>query len=175
MKMLRLLQIGMLICGVLSNVTFLGCGSGGGNNNDIDDCIGCDQPVNCEYSGSGDWPEYSGHWESILNATGDKHNDRAYLDIMINNDGTFSGTYQSYIYDYTWMMNTHMGTFPIPVYNPDGNIKDVCGVIDFDEHQGSVSFEGRGEVSFELNIISSDEWALEFPYDFSYSLANIQY
>ncbi len=177
MKMVRLLKLMTLTGAVSASVMFLGCGTD--NDNGLDypfEYLGIIEPSGgCEYSSSGEWPAYSGHWESILNAAGSKHNDRAYLDVTINIDGTFSGTYQSYVYDYTWNMPTHIGSIPIQVYNPGLNKKAVCGVIDFDERQGEVSFAGRGQVSFELEIIDGDEMALVFPDSFSYSLANIQY
>lgn len=144
--------------------------------------VGCDDlGSGCpEYVGEGFWPAYEGAWQSIQNAAGDKNKDEAYLDIYIESDGTFSGVYYDYVYDYTWQMPTHWGNIPVPVYNPGGQARSICGLINFAEENGIVNFLGVGETTFYLVQYSDDDssytyaddrFSLVFPQNFYYSEA----
>ena len=160
---IRICAKGSLV--IVCAMFLLGCPPDGGP-------IGGGQCI--DYEGEGWWPEYIGPWESIRNAAGSVNSNRAYLDVDIAADGTFSGIYFDYIYDYTWQMPTHMGTIPVSVYNPFGSARRVCGVINFDEKDGIVNFVGIGETTFTLTIHSAESITLGFPSGFHYTSSNIR-
>lgn len=161
----------LLVFFILATVTLVAC-EGSNNGNDQGSVQSKDQLPT--YTSYGEWPQYEGGWKSLNDAAGSKFETWAYLDITINRDGTFSGTYQSYVYSYTWSMPTAWGPIPTPVYTPDGNLKAVAGAIDFTNFSGEVTFQDIGSTPFTLDIHSGDEVAMVFPSDFTYSVANIQ-
>ncbi len=126
------------------------------------------------YEGYGEWPEYEGHWSSYTQAAGDKHSTWAYLDININEKGVFSGSYRSYKFDYSWDINTHMGTIPVSVYNPAGTAKAISGAINFESSGGLCTFEGKNETAFDLEINSNNELVFLFPAGFDYSVSIVE-
>ncbi|MHB9027837.1 MAG: hypothetical protein ACYC9O_03635 [Candidatus Latescibacterota bacterium] len=126
------------------------------------------------YEGFGNWPEYAGAWKSIGGAAGVKFRAWSFLNVTISNDGIFSGAYQRYRYDFTYNMSTAIGTVPVEVYNPAGNPKAARGAINFDSKTGVMSFEGIGETTFALEVLSSKEIAFVFPTGFTFTVANIQ-
>lgn len=156
---------------IFTALIFVGCDSddGGDPDNDVGNNVDL-----TEYVGAGDWPEYQGDWASLVTAAGSKYSSWVYLDVTINRDGTFQGTYESYVYDYTWNMYTAWGIIPTPVYVPDGDSMGVSGVIDFNDLTGEMTFEGIGETTFDVVVFSESEVALSFPDGFYYSVANIQ-
>lgn len=126
------------------------------------------------YEGFGSWPEYAGNWGSITGAAGSKHSTWAYLEVVLGEDGTFSGTYRRYGYSYTYNMSTAWGTYPVDVYNPAGNAKTTRGAVNFGAKTGVMTFEGIGETTFTLSVISGKEIAFLFPSGFGFTVANIQ-
>ncbi len=126
------------------------------------------------YDSFGEWPQHEGHWSSIIGAAGDKHSQWAYMDITIDTNGVFSGTYQSYHLDYVYNMETNVGTIPISVYNPGGASKTVNGAIDFENTKGLCTFEGIGESSFEIVFNSNNEIFFIFDPDCLYTHSVIE-
>ena len=128
----------------------------------------------CDYESYGLWSSFSGNWKSINDAAGEKHASWAYLNVTLSEDGTFSGTYESYVFDYVYNMPTHMGTIPVPVYNPGGDKNDICGVIDFKNKSGEATFRDIGKISFTLEEHSSNELAFVYSSGFNYTVSNIK-
>jgi hypothetical protein len=127
-----------------------------------------------EYRGFGSWPEYTGDWKSLRNAAGSKNSTWAYLEVSLKDDGTFDGTYRKYQYDYTYNMTTAFGTYPVEVYNPSGNTREIRGAIDFGAGTGVATLGGMGETTFSVQVLSSREIAFIFPSGFGFTVANIQ-
>ncbi len=133
--------------------------------------ISCEKDNNksMSYKSYGHWPEYQGRWASIRNAAGNVNSNMVFLNISIDEDALFSGTYQRYDFDYTWQMPTHMGTIPVSVYNPGGTESKVNGAIDFGNNMGKAFFEGLGETSFTLDPNSVYEIGISFSGGFQFS------
>ncbi len=127
-----------------------------------------------EYKGFGSWPEYTGAWKSLRNAAGSKNSTWAYLEVSIKDDGTFSGAYRKYQYDYTYNMDTAFGSYPVQVYNPSGNPRDIRGAINFGAGTGIATLGGMGETTFTVQVLSRTEVAFIFPTGFGFTVANIQ-
>jgi hypothetical protein len=136
--------------------------------------IGCNKDDNKDESntqfdtqclGSCDWPEYADHWYSHRMAAGFASSSDAYLNVDIDDDGTFVGVYDSYYYTGTiWS-----GSIPIRNYSPTGNEKKVSGAFNFDDNTGVAIFEGIGSVSFTLKNVGDKHIEMVYPKEFLYT------
>lgn len=128
------------------------------------DCSGADKAC----------PSYAGEWESIRGAAGHKNALRAFLDITINADHSFNGTYDSYMHLYTLNMPTAWGmTIAVPSYGPVGNSQPVSGRIDIATMTGTANFTGIGTTTF---AVEREEGGLsfDFPSGFRYTSAYVE-
>lgn len=125
------------------------------------------------YDSFGSWPQYAGNWESMRQVVGSRSIDDVYLDIKIEDNGLFSGTYQSYMQTGTMPISIGIVTVYEPVYDPDGNKKNVNGALDFDNDYGIATFAGLGEIEFTIYRASSSELKFTFPSDFTYDFCEL--
>ena len=95
---------------------------------------------------------YVGRWVSANDVVGSVNADRAWADITVKADGTFSGRAATYEYAYTWDMPTAWGPIPQPVYMP-GSKSSVRGRLSSD---GSGTFVSGGRTYRFTSSFNSD-------------------
>ena len=110
-----------------------------------------------KYKSYGNWPEYEGTWCSGSQLVGEKWDNAAYFKITINEDGTFEGTYEGYYKSGSMGINVGLITVYYPVFDPDGNEKEVFGALDFDNGYGIATFGDTDDVEFSVTIDTSDD------------------
>ncbi len=115
------------------------------------------------YPGFGSWPQYAGIWRSDLATADSRAAGWAYLDIVVAEDGTFSGYYAGYAES-----GTAAGTYVT------GSERRITGALNFDTGSGLATFENRGEVSFTLQVLTANELKMEFSAGFAYTAADVR-
>lgn len=142
----------IVMCALLLSGMLAGCGDSkkimNGDSNPV--------PAHAAF---GSWPENAGLWRSHRDGAGHVHQDAAYLEIDLAEDGTFTGIYQSYRYSSTIYQDLYLpsGTMrvPIPLYLPSGSQRNVAGALDFDRQKGIATFVGLGTTEFDLRLTRS--------------------
>ena len=153
---------------ILLTFILTACGGGGGGG---DGPVSDPDPRGCfNYGGAGSWPQNAGDWKSPGAPTGQLH-DWVYLDIKVNENGTFSGNYQSYVVSgsYCCIMGVE-----IPIYQPDGREFCITGVVDYNKRSGVAWFDGPGETSFDVVVHNDKSMNFVFPSSFAYKATTIK-
>ena len=127
-----------------------------------------------KYDSFGNWPDYAGSWHSGNQLVGEKWANAAYLNITINNDGTFEGTYEGYYQSGSMGINVGIITVYYPVYDPDGEKQDIYGALDFDNDNGIGTFGDTDDVTFSLTVDTDGEIWFFFDSGFEYDMGYVE-